>query len=133
MALNTKPQPFASFKAGAEYRFCRWRTGARSKDGLDVWISGCSFIHRAAQGIGAGLLTARLGIKASTGFAAPLPSLTMTNYRLEVSVVSLSGPGEETLQKAKRPAKNNTISGADPGYRTPKCPNFPSLCQLIVD
>lgn len=44
---------------------------------------------RAAQGIGAGLLTARLGLKLWS-FAARCRGLTMTNLASGISVVSLS-------------------------------------------
>ncbi|NYY78570.1 hypothetical protein DMI69_22720 [Escherichia coli] len=45
--------------------------------------------HPAAQGIGAGLLTARLGIKAME-LCRPLPWIDDDKPRLGISVVSLS-------------------------------------------
>ena len=62
-------------------------------------------LSRAAQGIGAGLLTARLGIKAME-LCRPLPWIADDKPRLGDFRRELIGQLKETLQKSKtRPEK----------------------------
>ena len=57
----------------------------------------------------------------------PLPWIDDDKPRLGDFRRQLIGQVKETLQKAKRPAKNNAISSADRISFTPKCPFF-RLC-----
>ncbi len=86
---------------------------------------------RAAQGIGAGLLTARLGIKAME-LCRPLPWIDDDKPRLGDFRRQLIGQVKETLQKAKRPAKNNAISGAD-RISLRRSARFSVFVSMIVD
>lgn len=67
---------------------------------------------RAAQGIGAGLLTARLGIKAME-LCRPLPWIDNDKPRLGDFRRQLIGQLKETLQRVSRRRRNDLPQGAD--------------------
>lgn len=67
---------------------------------------------RAAQGIGAGLLTARLGIKAME-LCRPLPWIDNDKPRLGDFRRQLIGQLKETLQRVSRRLRNDFPQGAD--------------------
>jgi putative membrane protein len=69
---------------------------------------------RAAQGIGAGLLTARLGIKAME-LCRPLPWIADDKPRLGDFRRELIGQLKETLQKSKTGRRSNLRSETLPG------------------
>ncbi|MDM8762709.1 DUF697 domain-containing protein, partial [Escherichia coli] len=68
------------------------------------FISAARLSTRAAQGIGAGLLTARLGIKAME-LCRPLPWIEDDKPRLGDFRRQLIGQVKETLQKGKTPSE----------------------------
>ncbi len=84
---------------------------------------------RAAQGIGAGLLTARLGIKASGVSAARCRGLTMTNLASGIFRRQLIGQVKETLQKRQNAQRKIMQYRVLTGYLYAEVPVFPSLCQ----
>ncbi len=61
----------------------------------------------------------------------PLPWIDDDKPRLGDFRRQLIGQVKETLQKAKRPAKNNAISGAD-RISLRRSARFPSLCQCLL-
>lgn len=86
---------------------------------------------RAAQGIGAGLLTARLGIKAME-LCRPLPWFDDDKPRLGDFRRQLIGQVKETLQRINLRAKVNYKTGADRLTLRPGA-QFSSSLSIFVD
>ncbi len=112
------------------FAWCRWniafagaqRTGARGGDGLDVAGSGGPAVGARAQGIGAGLLTARLGIKAME-LCRPLPWIADDKPRLGDFRRELIGQLERDPAEKQNQSGSNLCSETLPGGGLP-CPAY---------